>query len=168
MIKPDILETVQGTGIELVQRGNRFWGLCPFHSERTASFCVDPEKQRFRCFGCHASGDVIDFIQRLKGVSFKAAVKALNIKDFQASDESRRQRALKTAFDRWISNYSRELGETIRLVNRIDQCVIPESLSDIQNLDEIYLRKEIAEHYLEILTGNNLNDQITLWRAVNE
>ena len=53
----DIVEVVSGH-VELKQRGRNFFGLCPFHSEKTASFSVAPAKQIYYCFGCHSGGNV--------------------------------------------------------------------------------------------------------------
>lgn len=47
-------------GTKLTRRGNRLWAYCPFHQERTPSFCIDIIKQRFVCYGCNQRGDVID------------------------------------------------------------------------------------------------------------
>src|ERR1700761_3372098 len=52
-------------------------GLCPFHQEKTPSFNVHEAKQFFHCFGCHASGDVFKFIERIQGISFYEALKLL-------------------------------------------------------------------------------------------
>ena len=49
--------------VDLKQRGNNFFGLCPFHNEKTPSFSVSPEKEIFHCFGCGAHGDAISFIR---------------------------------------------------------------------------------------------------------
>ena len=59
-----LLEVVERAGVQLKRSGSHRWqGLCPFHTERTASFFVDVERQRFVCFGCKARGDVIDFVR---------------------------------------------------------------------------------------------------------
>ncbi|MBI2353254.1 DNA primase [Candidatus Dependentiae bacterium] len=59
----------------LKKTGSWYWkGLCPFHHEKTASFTVSPHKKIFYCFGCHQSGDVINFIEKIENVSaFQAA-----------------------------------------------------------------------------------------------
>jgi DNA primase len=57
-------------------------GLCPFHSERTPSFYVMPDDRRFRCFGCGATGDAVDYIQRTRGMAFLDAVAQLNGGDY--------------------------------------------------------------------------------------
>ncbi len=57
--------------------GHNFFGLCPFHPEKTPSFSVNSDKQIFYCFGCHAGGNVFTFIQRQQGVSFPESVRLL-------------------------------------------------------------------------------------------
>lgn len=59
--------------VTLRRAGRRYKGLCPFHSEKTPSFTIDPERGFFYCFGCHAGGDVFDFIMRLGSLSFGEA-----------------------------------------------------------------------------------------------
>ena len=63
--------------VQLEQRGGNYWGRCPFHHEKTASFCINSRGQFYYCFGCHKSGDVISFIQELESVDFFDAVKLL-------------------------------------------------------------------------------------------
>ncbi len=60
--------------VTLKKRGRNFIGLCPFHSEKTPSFTVSPEKQIFHCFGCHESGDLISFVQKVDSLTFVEAV----------------------------------------------------------------------------------------------
>lgn len=60
--------------VPLKLNGRRYWGLCPFHGEKTASFSVDPDKQLFYCFGCKAGGSVIQFIMDAERMEFSEAV----------------------------------------------------------------------------------------------
>jgi DNA primase len=69
MTKPSIVEVI-GQRVELRKAGKEYKGLCPFHSEKTPSLTVNEDKGLFYCFGCSASGDVIDFIMQLDGVGF--------------------------------------------------------------------------------------------------
>ncbi len=73
-----IEKVVAATGVELVPRGHGFMGFCPFHDDDTASMSVGGVPDRFHCFGCGASGDVIDFVSRLHGLSFREAVEHLH------------------------------------------------------------------------------------------
>ncbi len=66
-----------GSYVPLTKRGNDLVGLCPFHSEKTASFHVHPDKGFFKCFGCGAGGDVIAFISKLDNLAFPDAVRVL-------------------------------------------------------------------------------------------
>jgi DNA primase len=72
----DAIEIV-GEHVRLKRRGRRFVGLCPFHDEKTPSFSVDPENGLYYCFGCHAGGDMIDFVMRLERLEFPEAVEQL-------------------------------------------------------------------------------------------
>ena len=61
----------------LKKNGRKWWGLCPFHGEKTASFSVDSEKQLYYCFGCKAGGNVIRFVMDIERLDFGEAVKLL-------------------------------------------------------------------------------------------
>jgi len=74
--KIDIVEVI-GERVVLKKAGRHFKGLCPFHSEKTPSFIVSPERQSFKCFGCQAGGDVITFLQDYDGMSFLEALEML-------------------------------------------------------------------------------------------
>ena len=66
--------------VDLKKRGRNFFGLCPFHSEKTPSFSVAPDKQIYHCFGCGAGGNVFSFIVEHQKVSFIEAVQQLGHK----------------------------------------------------------------------------------------
>ena len=68
--RSDIVQVVSGY-VGLKKSGRNYWGLCPFHGEKTASFSVDEEHQLFYCFGCKAGGDVIRFIMEIERCSFQ-------------------------------------------------------------------------------------------------
>ena len=71
----DILAVVQGY-VPLKRKGNRYWGCCPFHNEKTASFSVVPADGFFYCFGCHAGGDAFKFISLMEHITpFEAIVR---------------------------------------------------------------------------------------------
>ncbi len=74
--KIDIVEVI-GERVVLKKAGRHFKGLCPFHSEKSPSFIVSPERQSFKCFGCQAGGDVITFLQDYDGMSFLEALEML-------------------------------------------------------------------------------------------
>ncbi len=73
----DIVRIV-GDYVQLRKSGaQNFSGLCPFHKEKTASFSVHASKQFFYCFGCHAKGDVFEFVQKVENITFGEAVRLI-------------------------------------------------------------------------------------------
>ncbi len=63
--------------VTLKKAGRNYFGLCPFHSEKSPSFSVNAEKQIFHCFGCGAGGSAFAFVQKIEGIGFPEAVRAL-------------------------------------------------------------------------------------------
>jgi DNA primase len=63
--------------VRLEKKGGRYWGLCPFHNEKTGSFTVNPDMKTYYCFGCHQGGSVINFIMEMDKLSFPEAIETL-------------------------------------------------------------------------------------------
>ena len=63
--------------VHLKRSGRNFFGLCPFHNEKSPSFSVSPDKQIFHCFGCGVGGNVFSFITQIEGINFVEAVQML-------------------------------------------------------------------------------------------
>ena len=74
--RTDIVDLVSSY-VALSKKGNKYWGLCPFHSEKTASFSVSPDRQMYYCFGCHKGGGAINFVMEVEGLGFVDAVDVL-------------------------------------------------------------------------------------------
>lgn len=72
----DIVDIINGY-TQLSQKGNSFFGLCPFHKETTPSFSVSPDKQLYHCFGCGASGTVFNFIMNIENYDFLDTIRYL-------------------------------------------------------------------------------------------
>ena len=72
----DIVEVISQY-IQLKRSGRNFFGLCPFHNEKSPSFSVSPDKQIFHCFGCGVGGNVIGFISKIEGIGYKEAIEVL-------------------------------------------------------------------------------------------
>ena len=70
----DILSVVSSY-VPLRRKGNRYWGCCPFHHEKTASFQVKPDEGFFYCFGCHVGGNAFKFISLIENINYYEAVK---------------------------------------------------------------------------------------------
>lgn len=75
-MKNDILDVVSGY-VKLQKKGSSYFGLCPFHNEKSPSFSVTPSKQMYYCFGCGAGGNVYTFVMQYENFDFVEAVKML-------------------------------------------------------------------------------------------
>lgn len=74
--KNDIVDVISGY-VALKRSGRSYFGICPFHNEKSPSFAVSPDKQIFHCFGCGVGGNVFHFVSKIEGVGFKDAVEIL-------------------------------------------------------------------------------------------
>ena len=89
--------------VKLQRKGSSYFGLCPFHNEKSPSFSVSPSKQMYYCFGCGAGGNVFTFLMEYENFTFPEAVKALadragmELPEAEYSEEAKQQRDLKTA-----------------------------------------------------------------------
>lgn len=72
----DIVEVVSGY-VRMQKRGGRYWGLCPFHNEKSPSFSVNGDMQVYHCFGCGAGGNVYTFVMNYENYTFPEAIKML-------------------------------------------------------------------------------------------
>ena len=95
--RTDIVQLV-GRRIKLERKGRVFWGLCPFHKEKSPSFKVENERRTYHCFGCGAGGDVFKWLTETEGLSFPEAVQKLageagiELPAWSAEDELRETR----------------------------------------------------------------------------
>ena len=150
--KPDILMVIEGEGLELRQREKSFWGLCPFHSEKTPSFSVNRKKQVFYCFGCQKGGDVIQFVRDLRGLSFIEALSYLNLdRSKPAVDprEQERKQAIR-AFNQWVKDKGNELLDDLRTISW--------GLMEIKNLEsraELIGIKDELEYFVDLLLNGD-------------
>lgn len=63
--------------VHLTRKGRNYFGLCPFHNEKSPSFSVSPDRQIFHCFGCGVGGNVYTFLMKIEGITFKEAIEVL-------------------------------------------------------------------------------------------
>ena len=92
--KNDIVDVISGY-VSLKKKGGNYFGLCPFHNEKSASFSVSQGKQMYYCFGCGAGGNVFTFIMNYENYSFGEAIKMLadkagvTLPEYEDSKENR-------------------------------------------------------------------------------
>jgi len=98
----DIVEIISGY-VQLKKKGSTYFGLCPFHNEKSPSFSVTPGKQMYYCFGCGAGGNVYTFLMEYENFTFKEAVEYLaqrcgmELPKEEDSEETKKEADLKTS-----------------------------------------------------------------------
>jgi DNA primase len=98
----DIVDVISSY-VKLQRKGSSYFGLCPFHNEKSPSFSVSPSKQMYYCFGCGAGGNVFSFIMEYENYTFPEALKFLadrsgvTLPEQDDSEEAKKQRDLKTS-----------------------------------------------------------------------
>ena len=115
LARTDIVDLVSES-VRLTKKGNSYWGCCPFHSEKTPSFHVVPDRQMYKCFGCGKGGGAVNFVMELENLPFKDAVAVLAqragmpVPEFGSSPGARERREkiltinkqAARAFHRWL------------------------------------------------------------------
>ena len=100
-MKSDIVDVISGY-VKIQKKGSSYFGLCPFHNEKSPSFSVSPGKQMYYCFGCGAGGNVFTFLMEYENYSFPEAVKALaeragvNLPEAEYNEEARKKESRRT------------------------------------------------------------------------
>lgn len=100
-MKNDIVDVVSGY-VKIQKKGSSYFGLCPFHNEKSPSFSVSPGKQMFYCFGCGAGGNVFTFVMKYENYTFQEAIKMLaeragvNLPEIEYSEEMKRKEDKRT------------------------------------------------------------------------
>ena len=75
-MRNDIVDVISGY-VKLQRKGSSYFGLCPFHNEKSPSFSVSPSKQMYYCFGCGAGGNVFTFLMEYENLTFVEALRML-------------------------------------------------------------------------------------------
>ena len=112
-MKNDIVDVISGY-VRLQKKGSSYFGLCPFHNEKSPSFSVSPHKQMYYCFGCGAGGNVFTFVQNYENYSFPEAIKHLadrasvSLPEIEYSEETKKKeskRAVLLEINKQAANY---------------------------------------------------------------
>jgi len=103
--KARIVEVIESYGVKLEKKGTEFVALCPFHDEKTPSFTVTPDSEKYYCFGCGANGDAIDFVTaHHSDLSFPAAVRRImgEVTPTATTGAPRRQSSKREEAPEWV------------------------------------------------------------------
>ena len=128
----DIVEVVSEQVI-LKKNGGHYWGLCPFHKEKTPSFSVNPSLGIYKCFGCGEGGDALSFIMKTKNIEFMDLIKELaekyglempasfkrsgSSKDLKEHMTSACKKAAEFYHKRLLKDVSTETGKVLKYLN---------------------------------------------------
>ena len=166
---------VRDAGVELQNRGSRWVGLCPFHSEKTPSFQIyqgKTGKWHYHCFGCGNHGDAVDFLQRLDGLDFKGALNHLGInQEFltqankreiaEANKKRQRRRELIRFFREWeraaVHHFSVMVKATRKAMTKLTPANFDEYGGILQPIST-------WEYWLDILTFGDDSEKFALFQ----
>ncbi|MBZ0221265.1 MAG: hypothetical protein K8I01_12640 [Candidatus Methylomirabilis sp.] len=167
--KPGIIAVLEREGISLTQRSRYFWACCPFHSEKTPSFKVDPDRQTFFCFGCHKKGDAIALVMELHGLSFKEALSYLDIErgrpDPLQISENREKRELTEAFRVWEKNTSDSIALFLRKYRQLRATRTVYTEAELVLLAQLQERFDYLEYiYEEVFCKSNDEAKLTFFK----
>ncbi|HOG64161.1 MAG TPA: DNA primase [Spirochaetota bacterium] len=117
MVSPEVIERIRealplvefiGRDVALKRAGSIYKGLCPFHNERTPSFAVYPEKNRYYCFGCGKKGDVFDYVQERNHLGFgEALVFLADASGIELPSDNPAENAQAAIHRRWMDLYEK-------------------------------------------------------------
>ena len=123
--RTDIVQLV-GKRVKLTRRGQAFWGCCPFHKEKSASFKVENARRTYKCFGCGKGGDAFRWLMEVEGLSFPESVERLageagvELPKWSAEDEAReeKKKSLYDVVEAACAFYEAQLHEPLGRVAR--------------------------------------------------
>jgi hypothetical protein len=167
----DLAGAIRDAGIELLSRGGRWVGLCPFHAEKSPSFQVFQDntgKERFYCFGCGIHGDAVDLVQRLHGLDFKGALNhlgisrgSLTVANRKKISDAERKRQRRQARQQRERELAYTLGTLIRWINLAKKALTPENLHLYGGILDPLSWYEWGHETL--VSGDSLDRSYVLW-----
>jgi len=168
----DLLSVVENAGVEMKRAGTRYCGLCPFHSENTPSFFVFQDN-RFKCFGCGESGDCINFVMKLHGLSFPDALKHLGIEQGELTPEIRREierrkhRAeLVRQFRDWEQRYCSYVSDLWHKTKKLMMKGIRRE--DLELYAPLFHMLPVCEYHREILIHGTDREKFELYKEAQK
>jgi hypothetical protein len=167
----DLASIAESSGVDLRRYGSRSVGLCPFHFEKTPSFYVFDDNH-FKCWGCGAYGDVIDFVQKLYGLSFQDALKHLGIEqgritpEMKAKIEQQKRKAeLVRRFRLWCGRYGAHLGT---LINRTEKLMKGIATDDLDLYAPLLHGLPVWEYHSDILLNGSDKQKHQLYKEARK
>ena len=127
--------------LTLKKRGQNYIGLCPFHGEKTPSFTVSPQKQIFHCFGCHESGDLIAFAQKIDNLTFYEAIEV--IANFANIDVVREQSSKE------MKQHYNQLERTLACFSQASD-VFRSMLNESQFAKDYFAKRQISQESIDM------------------
>ena len=166
----NIIDVINHEGVTLRKTGKVHKACCPFHQDKTPSFTVYEDSNRFICFGCGERGDAIDFIMKLRNLTFKEALAYLRIdskykpprKDPRTNN---RQKQL-AEFRKWEKDLYNELATENRAINRV--FIIIQTIEEAERYALLYHRLPIIEYRLEVLAYGGDEEKFTLFQGIEK
>lgn len=154
---------IESAGVELKRSGTRHVGLCPFHDEKTPSFYVFNDN-RFKCFGCGQSGDVIDFVQKHYGLSFTDALRHLGIEQGKKSLEMKaeiKRRKVERKKEEAKKKFRADLQNTLLILISAKKKTANnfKTLDDFEKYGDILQSLPYWEHCLDVLSFGTKEEQ---------
>jgi DNA primase len=168
----DLASTVEAAGVELKQHGTRHVGLCPFHNEKTPSFYIFNDN-RFKCFGCGESGDVVDFAMKLHGLSFPDALKHLGIEQGPVTPEIKRDIAaqkrkaeLVKRFREWETQYCIYISDFLfRTKKLMMNGIAPE---DLDLYASLFHKLPVWQYHIALLVSRDDEAKYQLYKEAQK
>lgn len=152
MVSPELIERIRdalplvdfiGRDVSLKKAGTIWKGLCPFHNERTPSFAIYPEKNRYYCFGCGKKGDIFDYVQERNHFGFSEATKFLaDAAGIEIPSDNPAENAQAILQRRWLDLYQQALN-----MYRHALKVLPAGRAALHYLEGRGLRAETIDEF---------------------
>ncbi|MEO5357139.1 MAG: CHC2 zinc finger domain-containing protein [Nitrospirae bacterium YQR-1] len=164
--KPDIV-TVLPAGLALTRKGKHLWACCPLHGEKTASFKVDSERNRFHCFGCGAGGDSVEFVKLYHKTDFVGALRILGIAEGKPPkhDPLRMKKDESYKIYRLImSVYENLLLAKLRILNRLR--AEAKTIGDVEKIAPLYYEEQEIICQLDVLQLGTELERFDLYKEV--
>lgn len=145
----DIVEVISEY-VTLKKSGRNYMGLCPFHREKSPSFCVSMDKQIFKCFGCSEGGNVITFIMKIENIDFWEAIEMLA----ERANIDTTRFEVNTQYNNKMDSAKKDLKDTLFKLNRDVGLFYHNNLIELLKEDKNPIKDYIISRKLDIKTIN--------------